>query len=49
MHTFLFNGDVYATLSLANGRTVYQASAKTTQQAINQVLADAIITQSYAN
>ena len=44
MHTFLFNGDVYATLSLANGRTVYQASAKTTKQAIQKVLQDAIST-----
>lgn len=42
MHTFTFNGEVYATLSLANGRTVYQASAQTTQEAINKVLTDAI-------
>jgi formaldehyde-activating enzyme involved in methanogenesis len=45
MHTFNFSGTVYAVLSLNNGRTVYQANAETTQQAINKVLDDAIATE----
>ena len=45
MHTFNFSGQIYAVLSLNNGRTVYQASAPTTQEAINQALQDAIITE----
>lgn len=42
MHTFTFNNEVYAVLSLANKRIQYIASAPTTKQAINQVLTDAI-------
>jgi hypothetical protein len=45
MHTFNFNGTIYATLSLQNGRIQFVATAPTAPEAINKVIQDAITTE----